>query len=233
MRRASRVLAFVAAACAAVLAGRPALADDLATYFPLQVGRVWTYHLVITTPEQKREIEYTTRVVREEALADVAGATCFALENVSGERVLETNWFHFDAEGRLLQARRQSAGRPASTLCARAGDTIGAAGRVLLDPQAVGALPKEADWEWGTKDNALRGAVKLVGRTKLRLRNFPEFDCLHLVDSATSTAGDRKATIERHVWLAAGYGLVQEHTTIVAGEARTQSEATLIRYETP
>jgi hypothetical protein len=233
MRRATRVIASALAGLAALLVARPAVADDLAAYFPLQVGRVWTYNLRITTPDQEKNIEYSTRVVRQEALADVGGAACYVLENTSGERVLETNWFHWDAAGRLLQARRQSTGRNAVALCAREGDTIGAVGRVLVDPAALGALPKETGWDWGTKDNALRGSVRLVGRVKLRLRNFPEFDCLQLVDTATSTAGDRTATIERRVWMAAGYGMVQEQTTIVAGEARTQSEATLIRYETP
>lgn len=230
-----RLAAIGAAVLAAVLVARPAAAegDDLAAYFPLQVGRVWTYNLRITTPDQEKNIEYSTRVVRQEALADVGGAICYVLENTSGERVLETNWFHWDGAGRLLQARRQSPGRNAVALCARQGDTVGAVGRVVVDPAALDALPKETGWEWGTKDHALRGSVRLVGRAKLRLRNFPEFECLQLVDTATSTAGDRTATIERRVWFAAGYGMVQEQTTIVAGEARTQSEATLIRYETP
>ncbi|MCO5170637.1 MAG: hypothetical protein M9894_30260 [Planctomycetes bacterium] len=205
-------------------------ADDAgpSTYFPLEVGRSWTYNLRITTGQQTRTIEYTTRVARVD---EVAGLPCAVFEDHSGERLLQVNWYALDAgRGAIVQPQRQTRG-VLGVLCAREGEQVGAPGRVLLSAAAVAALPERTSWEWASPDGASRGTVTLVGREKLRLRNHGELDCLVLLDEGTSSSGARTAKIERKVWLAAGVGCVQERTTISAGGATTESEATLVRHE--
>lgn len=210
-----------------------ALAQDdasLASFFPLDVGRVWTYNLRITNGAQTRTIEFSTRVARVD---DVGGLACAVFEDHSGERLLQVNWYALDAgASAIVQPQRQS-GRTVSALCRRSGDQIGAAGRVLLDARALGGLPAKASWEWASPDGSSRGTVTLAGREKLRLRNFGELECLLLVDEGTATSGGRTATIERKVWLAAGLGCVQERTKITAGDQVTESEATLVRHDAP
>lgn len=210
-----------------------ALAEEgggVASYFPLDVGRVWTFNLRITNAQQTRTIEYSTRVARIE---DVGGLPCAVFEDHSGERLLQVNWFALDpASGAIVQPQRQT-GRTVSALCRRSGDEVGTAGRVLLEARALEALPQATSWEWASPDGSSKGTVTLVGREKLRLRNFGELDCLVLLDEGTASSGDRTATIERKVWLAPGLGCVQERTKISSGGAVTESEATLVRHDAP
>lgn len=227
-RRWSRLPGPLAVALLAALALRAAAADDVATFFPLQVGHAWTYHLSITNGAKKHFIEYTTKVVRREV---AGGRDCAVLENRSDERLFETSWYAIDA-GKLLQARRSS-GRTTHDLCLRDGDAVGAVGRVLLDGAAIAALPKKTSWDWASKDGSQTGTVTLEGREKLRLRNFGEHDCLVVTDECTSRVGDKKATIRRRLWFAAGLGLLQEQAKAEADGTSTDSEATLIRHEAP
>jgi hypothetical protein len=231
MRRRAHVPGSIAVALLAGLALRAAAGDDIATFFPLQVGHSWTYHLKITAGKTTKSIEYTTKVVRKEELDDAPGLPCFVLENRSDERMFETSWFGVDG-ARLVQARRTS-GRTTHALCVRDGDAIGAVGRVLLDGAAIAALPKRTSWAWASKEGSQRGTVTLEGRERLRLRNFGELDCLVLGDDCTSTVGDKTATIKRRLWLAAGLGLVQERARAEADGTSTETEATLIRHEAP
>ncbi|MBX3469297.1 MAG: hypothetical protein KF878_20680 [Planctomycetes bacterium] len=215
---------------AALGAARAWSTDDAGAtaYFPLEVGRSWTYNLRITTGQQTRTIEYTTRIARVD---DVSGVPCAVFEDHSGERLLQVNWYALDAaSGAIVQPQRQTRG-VVGVLCARQGERVGAPGRVLLTGEAVAALPGKTSWEWASSDGSSRGTVTLVGREKLRLRNHGELDCLVLVDEGTSSSGGRTARIERKVWLASGIGCVQERTTISAGDATTESEATLIRHD--
>lgn len=226
--RRSLALALLVGAAAATLAWAQEPAG-IASFFPLEVGRVWTYNLRITNGAQTRTIEYTTRVAKVE---QVGGISCAVFEDHSGERLLQVNWYALDAALGVVQPQRQS-GRTVSGLCRRTGDEVGPAGRVLLDQRALDALPEPSSWEWCSPDGASKGTVTLVGRERLRLRNLGEHECIVLVDAGTATSGGRTATIERKVWLAPGVGCVQERTTITAGESTTESEATLVRHEAP
>jgi hypothetical protein len=223
--------AALSAVVALALAGLVGAQDPPAVeaYFPLEVGRQWTYNLRITSAQQTRTIEYTTRVARVE---EVAGTSCAVLEDHSGERQLQVNWYHLDrAAHRIVQLQRQS-GRQVTSFLERHGDAVGAPGRVLLDRDGLAALPKTSAWEWSSADGSSKGVVKLLERgQKVRLRGLGEFDCLVLQDDGQATVGERTAKIERRVWLAPGVGCVQEHTKISAGDAVTESEATLIRHE--
>lgn len=217
---------------ALTLLGTGALAQDapsLSSFFPLDVGRVWTYHLKITSDQQTRTIEYSTRVARTE---DVGGLQCAVFEDFSNDRVLQVNWYAFDAVAEAIVQPRQQRGR-ATSLCRRTGDQIGAPGRILLDARALEGLPRTTSWEWASPDGSSKGTVTLAGRDKLRLRNFGELDCLLLVDEGTASSGDRTATVERKVWLAEGLGCVQERARISAGAQVTETEATLVRHDAP
>jgi hypothetical protein len=199
-------------------------------YFPMQVGSVWTYNLSITSGQQTRAIEYTTRAARTE---EVGGLTCVVFEDSSGNRQLQVNWYALDAAGpRIVQPQRQS-GRSPTALCRVEAGAIGPPGRIIIDQRALAALPEKATWPWASPDGTSRGEVSLVGRERVRLRNFGELDCLVLLDAGTASSGGRTATIERRLWLAAGLGCVQERTTITVGEERTVSEATLIGHQAP
>lgn len=221
------------AASVAVLSGA-ALAQDrpgLMAFFPLEAGRVWTYHLKITSNQQTRTIEYSTRVTRVE---EVDGLTCAVFEDSSNDRVLQVSWYALDQAAQAIVQPRQQRGRGAITeLCRRTGDQIGAPGRILLDARALEALPRATSWEWASPDGAQRGTVTLTGRERLRLRNFGELDCLVLLDQGTSSAGGRTATVERTIWLAEGLGCVQERAKVAADSRVTETEATLVRYDAP
>jgi hypothetical protein len=216
------------------LLGTAALAQDgatLAAYFPLDVGRVWTYHLQITSDKQTRTIEYSTRVARVE---DVDGLACAVFEDFSNDRVLQVSWYALDRGFDAIVQPRQQRGRGAATsLCRRTGDQVGAPGRILLDGKALAALPATTSWEWASPDGTSKGTVTLTGREKLRLRNFGELDCLVLRDEGTSSSGDRTATVERTLWLAEGLGCVQERAKVSAGARVTETEATLVRHDAP
>lgn len=227
-----RRLGAVLVAGALALAGGAVTAQDpgsVESYFPLEVGRVWTYNLRITSAQQTRTIEYSTRVARVE---DVGGAPCAVLEDHSGERQLQVNWYHLDRGAhRLVQLQRQS-GRQLTSFLRREGDVTGPPGRVLLDQAGLSKLPETTSWEWSSADGSSKGVVKLLKRgEKLRLRALGEVECLLLLDEGQASVGDRTAKIERRVWLAPGVGCVQEQTRISAGEAVTESEATLIRHD--
>jgi hypothetical protein len=216
---------------ALVLAGAAAGQErhGVEAYFPLEVGREWTYNLKITSAQTTRTIEYTTRVARVE---QVEGTACAVLEDHSGERQLQVNWYHLDrAAHRLVQVQRQS-GRSLSAYQQRTGDALGGLGRILL---AKDALDGDAvAWGWASKDGSSKGTVKLEKRgEKLRLRGVGELECIVLLDEGEATSGERTAKIVRRVWLAPGIGCVQEHTKITAGDATTESEATLIRHGRP
>lgn len=226
LRRRSLAFALMLIGGAVAWAQEPAV---VASFFPLDVGRVWTYNLRITNGSQTRTIEYTTRVARVE---DVGGLDCAVFEDHSGERLLQVNWYALDRGRGIVQPQRQN-GRTISALCRRVGDDVGPAGRVLLDQRALDALPERSTWEWSSADGGSKGTVTLVGRERLRLRNLGEHDCVVLLDAGTASSGGRTASIERKVWLAAGVGCVQERTTITAGDATTESEATLVRHEAP
>lgn len=226
LKHGRRCLALALLVGAAAWAQEPA---DVASFFPLDVGRVWTYNLRITNGAQTRTIEYTTRVAKVES---VGGLACAVFEDHSGERLLQVNWYALDRAHGVVQPQRQN-GRTVSALHRRAGDDVGPPGRVLLDQRALDALPERSTWEWSSPDGASKGTVTLMGRERLRLRNLGEHECLVLVDAGTASSGGRTATIERKVWLAAGLGCVQERTTITAGDATTESEATLVRHDAP
>lgn len=224
-RGAAIVVALVIGAAAGAAAEDPLSVES---YFPLEVGREWTYNLRITSAQQTRTIEYTTRIARVE---QVEGQPCAVLEDHSGERLLQVNWYAHDRGAhRLVQVQRQS-GRTVSAFVRREGDALGALGRVLLAKDALAALPETTAWEWSSKDGSSKGTVKLLKRgEKLRLRGLGELECIVLLDAGEATVGERKATIERRVWLSQGIGCVQEHTTISSGDSETRSEATLIRH---
>src|SRR5690606_7535652 len=123
---------------------------SLASFFPLDAGRVWTYHLKITSNQQTRTIEYSTRVTRVE---EVDGLSCAVFEDSSNDRVLQVSWFALDEAARAIVQPRQQRGRGATTsLCRRAGDEVGAPGRILLDARALEALPRTTSWEWCSPD---------------------------------------------------------------------------------
>lgn len=226
-RQAALATALLALVGAAAAQDGPA---SIVEYFPLTVGSVWTYNLSITSGQQTRAIEYTTRAARTE---EVGGLSCVVFEDSSGNRQLQVNWYALDATGpRIVQPQRQS-GRAPTALCRVDGATIGPPGRIVIDQRALAALPERTAWPWSSPDGTSRGEISLVGRERLRLRNFGELDCLVLVDAGTASSGGRTASIERRLWLAAGLGCVQERTTIAVGEERTVSEATLIGHQAP
>jgi hypothetical protein len=221
-RGAAVLLALAVAAGAGGVAAQDA--PSVESYFPLEVGREWTYNLRITSAQQTRTIEYTTRVARVE---QVEGLACAVLEDHSGERLLQVNWYAHDrAAQRVVQVQRQS-GRAVSSYL-----RDDALGRVLLAEAGLKALPETTAWEWSSADGSSKGTVTLLKRgEKVRLRGLGELECILLLDEGEASVGDRRATIKRHVWLSPGIGCVQEHTTISAGGSVTESEATLIRHE--
>ncbi len=224
----TRTTPWLVALAAGVLSAVALHAQDLVGFFPLEVGRSWTYHLKLTSAGDTRTIEYTTRVARHE---EVDGVLCAALENQSGDRLLQVNWYAVvDGGKRVVQPRRQN-GRVVTAL--HADEPKGPPGRVLVDAAALARLPEATTWRWASADGHSQGTVRLALRERLRLRNYGELDCLVLVEEGTATSGQRRATFTRRLWLAAGLGLVQETSAITADGAETTSEAVLIRHEAP
>lgn len=191
-------------------------------FFPLEIGLTWSYGLEITRQGESQGIQYSARVTRRE---EVSGLPCAVVESRSGERLLEATWWAWEGK-KLVHPRRQS-GRGAVQELRRAGAD---GPRVLVDLAALDDPEAPRRWEWQAADGSARGVIELVGRERLTLPNLGELDCVLLVERSELRAGERKATQERKIWLAAGLGLVQERSKIaVEGGETTETVAVLER----
>lgn len=199
----------------------PLRADEPPPYFPLEIGLTWSYKLEITRGKETQGLQYSARITRRE---EVSGLPCAVLESRSGERLLETSWWAWDGK-KLVNPRVQS-GRAVQELRQADADRP----RVVVDVAAVDSAGAPRAWEWVAADKTARGKVELVGREKLTLDNLGELDCLVLLETHERQVGERKATQERKLWLAAGLGLVMERSKIaVEGGEPTETLAVLER----
>ncbi len=228
VRRPVAILPFLLLAVGAPLAWAQSAAP--ADYFPLEVGRQWTYRLRVKAGEQSRSIEYTTRVDKVEEVEGVG--PCAVLESRSDRRLMQIEWFH-RVEDKILNPLRQDGAHEAARQ--RFPE------RVFLDLAAVEAvlLRKVGDakpsWSWALPDGSAEGTVTLEGIEPLHLRNFGMLDCLVVVAVGRYKAGKRVRLQERRLWLAPGLGLVKEFMRVKkeSGEVTIETDAVLTRHQSP
>lgn len=217
----------------------PALAwaeeQALAIYFPVEVGRTWTYALKLQAGGQEKTIEYTTRVERTEPIEGVG--PCAVLVSRSADRLLKSTWYGV-SEGRLLNPRQQG-GKPNDPI-------VDYTDRVLLTEEALqdfkGDEPAASrpTWSWTCSDGS-SGSITLDRRERLYLPKIGDLkDCVVLVERGTYPTGSGEAqtllrTTERTAWLAPRLGLVKEVFTVLQpdGAVSFSSEATLTRFQGP
>lgn len=137
---------WLALGCLALAGPVPAQERADASYFPLELGRSWTYHLTLhrsaaapaegAAPDaaadaEERHIEYTTTVARKEVLD---GRECAVLEARSDQRLLQVSWFVLQDE-RVLQTQVRNGDD---------GRLHAFQGRVAFDPAVLEAPGSEA-----------------------------------------------------------------------------------------
>ena len=78
-----------------------------------------------------------------------------------------------------------------------------------------------------------KGAVELVGREDLHLRNYGYLHCIVIRDRGTFKLGKQVRVQERTIWLAPQLGIVQEKMTVKkeTGEVTIETVAHLKRHE--
>lgn len=222
MRRAPVALLALAACASLALAQGD---SDPSRWFPLDVGRSWTYVLEVKAQQKTMRIEYTISAVRTE---EVAGAgTCVVFETASDQKLMEVEWFSRQGD-KVVTPKRKLGAREATYTSPR----------VLVSGEAIAKLLEKGEgtsWPWALPDGA-QGTVTLERRETIDVsRTLKGVECVVVVIRGSFNVGGTPRHEIRTIWLGSGIGVVKQTTEITKGEGELllSSEATLVRHDEP